>query len=337
MQTRIQASVPEIASWLLASVALVLTLRLGLLAALFAGLLVNALVHMMAPALGRRASSRNAKMIAAGFLAGLVVLALSAAGWGLVSFFRSEAGSVPVLLQKMADIIDASRNEMPEWLRRSLPYGVTELQQQLTELMRSHAQDARTFGEEAGRTAVHMLVGMIIGAMAATYDAAHTVHVAPLSRALGARVATLCTVFKSIAFAQVRIAALNAIFTALFLLVALPLAGIHLPLRKTMIAVTFIVGLLPVVGNLVSNAVIVVIALSQSLTIAVVALTYLVVIHKLEYFLNAKIMGSRVDAHAWELLTAMLVMEAIFGLPGVVAAPVFYAYAKRELADQGLV
>ena len=35
-----------------------------------------------------------------------------------------------------------------------------------------------------------------------------------------------------------------------------------------------------------------------------------------------------------ELLLAMLVMEAAFGLPGLVAAPVFYAYVKRELVDQ---
>jgi predicted PurR-regulated permease PerM len=33
----------------------------------------------------------------------------------------------------------------------------------------------------------------------------------------------------------------------------------------------------------------------------------------------------------------MLVMEAIFGVPGVIAAPVFYAYLKRELSDKGLV
>ena len=30
-------------------------------------------------------------------------------------------------------------------------------------------------------------------------------------------------------------------------------------------------------------------------------------------------------------------METLFGLPGVVAAPVYYAYLKKELGDQGLV
>jgi predicted PurR-regulated permease PerM len=47
--------------------------------------------------------------------------------------------------------------------------------------------------------------------------------------------------------------------------------------------------------------------------------------------------GSQITAAAWELLLAMLVMEAAFGLPGVVAAPVLYAYVKAELAARGLV
>jgi hypothetical protein len=33
----------------------------------------------------------------------------------------------------------------------------------------------------------------------------------------------------------------------------------------------------------------------------------------------------------------MLAMEAAFGLPGVVAAPIYYAYAKAELTGRGLV
>jgi predicted PurR-regulated permease PerM len=143
--------------------------------------------------------------------------------------------------------------------------------------------------------------------------------------------------FEQIVFAQVRIAAINAVFTGLFLYVALPLAGVRLPLSKTMIAVTFVAGLLPVIGNLISNTVLVVVGLSHSLHTAVASLIFLVTIHKLEYFLNAKIIGHHIDARAWELLAAMLVMEAVFGVPGVIAAPVLYAYLKRELSDNGLV
>jgi len=91
------------------------------------------------------------------------------------------------------------------------------------------------------------------------------------------------------------------------------------------------------VGNLISNAVIVVVSLSISLYVAISALAFLVVIHKLEYFLNARIVGSRIHAKAWELLAAMLVMEAAFGIAGVVAAPIYYAYIKRELKLAGWV
>lgn len=44
--------------------------------------------------------------------------------------------------------------------------------------------------------------------------------------------------FRAIVFAQVRIAALNTIFAAFFLWVAIPLVGIQLPLVKTMVALT---------------------------------------------------------------------------------------------------
>jgi predicted PurR-regulated permease PerM len=158
-----------------------------------------------------------------------------------------------------------------------------------------------------------------------------------LAAALHERVVNLNNAFRQIVFAQVRIAAINTVFTAIFLLIVLPLAGINLPLSKSMVAITFFAGLLPVIGNLISNTVIVVVALSHSLHTAIAALVFLVVIHKLEYFLNAKIIGSHINARAWELLAAMLVMESVFGMPGIIAAPVLYAYVKKELADRGLV
>jgi hypothetical protein len=33
----------------------------------------------------------------------------------------------------------------------------------------------------------------------------------------------------------------------------------------------------------------------------------------------------------------MLVMDAIFGIPGVIAAPIYYAYLKIELKAQDLI
>ena len=138
-------------------------------------------------------------------------------------------------------------------------------------------------------------------------------------------------------FAQVKISAINTLLTALYVLVALPLAGVRLPFAGTVVAVTFLTGLLPVVGNLLSNTVIVVISLGASVWVAVASLVFLVVIHKLEYFVNARIVGGEIRAAAWEILLALFALEAAFGLAGIAVAPIVYAYAKQELVDRGLV
>jgi predicted PurR-regulated permease PerM len=86
-----------------------------------------------------------------------------------------------------------------------------------------------------------------------------------------------------------------------------------------------------VVGNLMSNTAIVLTSLVVSPWLAVLSLAFLVGIHKLEYFLNAHIVGSRIRVPTYELLAVMLVLEATFGLAGVVAAPIYYAWFTREL------
>lgn len=159
----------------------------------------------------------------------------------------------------------------------------------------------------------------------------------PLTVVLKKRCENLVTAFHDIVFAQVKISALNTLFTGIFLLVVLPLFGVNLPLAKTLVLITFICGLLPVLGNLISNTVIFVIGLSVSLWVAVAALTFLILIHKLEYFLNARIIGTQIRSRAWELLIAMLLMEAAFGIGGLIAAPIYYAYLKRELEAKALI
>ncbi|HEX8884960.1 MAG TPA: hypothetical protein VF797_10760 [Noviherbaspirillum sp.] len=325
-----------IASYILTGLTLWLVLYKGLLAALFSGLLVYALVHLLAPVLGRQISDQRQRMIAVALLSGLIVTVLAGGVWAIVDYV-SDPEQIALLLQKTADVIQASRAQLPEWVRGHLPTNVDALRDMMTRWMRDHAVEARSMGEQVGRVVAHILIGMVVGAMAALYDTTEPKNYKPLAAALHARVVSLAKAFEQIVFAQVRIAAINAAFTALFLFVALPLAGVRLPLSKSMVAITFVAGLLPVIGNLISNTVLVVVGLSHSLNVAIASLVFLITIHKLEYFLNAKIIGTHIDARAWELLAAMLVMEAVFGVPGVIAAPVLYAYLKRELDETGLV
>lgn len=334
---RRSASPTEIASWILIAVALLLVLHLHLLVALLSGLLVFELVHMMAPVLQRRFFGRRARMVAVALLATLIIGLITVSLLGIVAFMRSEAGSLPGLLNKMAEIIERARGELPPWLVEYLPEGVDKLRDAMSNWLRDHASEVRLLGAETARALAHILIGMIVGAMLALREAVDGVAQRPLAHALSVRAARLGNAFRRVVFAQVRISLINTVFTAIYLAVVLPMLGVHLPLTKTMIGITLIAGLLPVIGNLISNTVIVIVSLAYSLHIAVASLVFLVLIHKLEYFLNAKIIGTRIRAHPWELLVAMLAMEAAFGIAGLVAAPIFYAYVKAELADRGLI
>jgi predicted PurR-regulated permease PerM len=325
-----------IAAWLIAGFLLLFALRFHLLPGLLAGLLVFELVHIIAPRL-RLVHAGAGKVAAVALLAMVIVAMLMLLFFGAMAFFRSDAGSLPALLQKMAEIIEGSRGNLPDWVVGSLPADADSLKNTIVTWLRGHAGDVELVGREAGRTVVHILIGMVIGAMVSLREARPGEGHGPLAHALVERAARLGEAFRRVVFAQVRIAALNTLFTVIYLVAVLPMLGVHLPLTKTMIAITFVAGLLPVLGNLISNTVIVVVSLSASPSAALGSLVFLVLVHKLEYFLNARIVGVQIRASAWELLLAMLVMEAAFGIPGLVAAPIYYAYLKDELAARRLI
>ena len=328
----------EIAAWIMAGVSMLLVLELHLLPALLSGMLVYELVHALSrPLRLSRMVGLRARVVAVALLSMVIVGLLSLMIWGIIIFFRGESGDISVLLRKMAEILDGYSETLPAWLAEYLPVDSGGLREGTVYWLREHAKEVRVVGKEAGLTAVHVLIGMVIGTLISLREAVAAHDYAPLARALSERVEKFSMAFRFVVFAQVRIAALNALFAAIYLWIVLPLFGIHLPLVKTMVAITFITGLLPVIGNVISNSVIVVVSLSHSLSVAGASLVFLVVIHKLEYFLNARIIGARIHANAWELLIVMIAMEAAFGIAGVIAAPIYYAYIKSELAGRGLV
>src|SRR6476620_5953730 len=107
--------------------------------------------------------------------------------------------------------------------------------------------------------------------------------------------------FATVMGAQITISLINTILTAIFLL------AVRLPHAPLLIAVTFVCGLVPIVGNLVSNTIIVFVSLTVSLKLAIGALVFLVLIHKLEYFLNSKIIGERIRNPIWLTLVALII------------------------------
>jgi len=328
----------RITSYVLAGVALVLVLGLRLLPALFAGLLVYELVQSTAPLLGKRVPGDRARVLAVALLGTIVVGLLVLLILSAVSFLRNEIGNPELLWQQqLMPLVEKAREQLPATVVGWLPDSVDDLRIMALELTRKHSVSLQTIGKEAARVFVHILIGMVLGAIVALSRARPAHQVGPLASALGLRAQRLAEAFHNIVFAQIKISLLNTAFTAIFLLGVLPLLDIHVPLAKTLVVVTFIAGLLPVIGNLISNTAITIAGLSISLGVGVAALGFLILIHKLEYFLNARIVGSQIRARAWELLVAMLLMEAAFGLAGLIAAPIYYAYLKSELEAEHLI
>lgn len=326
------------ASYVLAAFALVLVLWLRLLPALLAGLLVYELVHTVSPLLGRRVSGDRARMLVVALLGIVVVGLLILLILGAISFFRSEIGNPEELWQnQLMPLVEKARQQLPAAIVGSLPDSVDELRVMALELTRKHAGSLQLAGKETARAFVHIIIGLVLGAIVALSRARPAHQVGPLAAALAQRCQRLAEAFHNIVFAQIKISLINTVLTAILLLGALPLFGIHVPLAKTLVVVTFVVGLLPVIGNLLSNTAVTIAGLSVSLGVGITALAFLILIHKLEYFLNARIVGTQIRARAWELLIAMLLMEAAFGLPGLVAAPIYYAYLKSELESERLI
>jgi predicted PurR-regulated permease PerM len=325
-----------IGAWLSMLLLLALVLMTHLLTALMAGLLVYQLVRTLGPMINRRINNQRAHLISVLLLSAVVIALLTLAILGTVAFLRDPM-RIAVLQTKFVEAIDLARTQLPSWLQQYLPVNVSDVRGLLSDWMHAHRGELQLAGREAFQISAHILIGMVLGAMAALNAAQQVTVQQPLSSALLQRCALLADAFARVVFAQIKISLLNTLFTAIFLLVILRMGGLHLPLAKTMILVTFVVGLLPVIGNLISNTLIVVVALSVSLYAAIAALVFLILIHKFEYFLNARIVGLQINARSWELLLAMLLAEAMFGLPGVVAAPIYYAYIKRELYEMGWV
>ncbi len=322
---------------ILSLMALIAVILLGLLPALLAGLLIYHIVEFGARIMERSGVPRLVgRVVLTIFVALFVAGAFALTTIGFASQITDGPESFSLLMGRMADVVDTGRTYLPIWAQPHLPANIEEWQIAASEWLRENARHLSVFGQEVGIFLAHIIIGMIIGAMVALNPGFQSIR-GPFAKALHERIQLVGGAFRRIVFSQIKISALNTILTGIFLVFILPMFGSPLPLTKTMIAVTFIAGLLPIIGNLISNTVIFLVALSVSPFDAVASLVFLVALHKLEYFFNAHIIGTQIRSRAWELLIAMIVMESAFGLSGLVAAPIYYSYLKDELAARNLI
>jgi predicted PurR-regulated permease PerM len=247
-----------------------------------------------------------------------------------------KSGGLGRLLQLLADTLDELRATAPGWVVARLPESADAVQLAVSRWLREHAGEVQRWGGQALKVLVHILIGLAIGLMAATATRNGFVSAQPrrpLVALAQARMLQLATAFGDVFAAQLRISFINAVLTGIYLLVILPMLGYRVPLAPTLVGFTFFASLVPIIGNLLSNAAITIAALTVSVWLGVASLGFLVVIHKLEYFLNARIVGGRTNVPTYAMLASMLVLESAFGLDGLVAAPIYCAWLTRELRE----
>lgn len=146
-------------------------------------------------------------------------------------------------------------------------------------------------------------------------------------RELALRFETFYASFSRVIGAQIIISVINTALTSVFLV------WNGFPYATVIIVLTFLCGLLPIIGNILSNTLIVGVAFTIPETgpkMALIALIFLVVIHKLEYFLNSKIIGDRIRNPMWLTLIGIILGEKLMGIPGMILAPVVLHYIKVE-------
>jgi predicted PurR-regulated permease PerM len=320
-------------SIVVAAVVLLGLLYLNLLSALFAGLAGFVLYRRVRDFTGPAQGSWSTRALR------WVLVTVAVAGLGLLFAAGAEllfkAGGLGRLMDLVADTLDQLRATAPGWVVSRLPESADAVQHAVSRWLREHSGEVQRWGGEALKILVHILLGLAIGLMAAmaarNADAAHVRR--PLTVLAQARMLQLANAFGDVFSAQLRISLINATLTGIYLLVLLPALGYRIPLAPTLVGFTFFGGLIPIVGNLLSNSAITIAALTVSVWLGVASLVFLVVIHKLEYFLNARIVGGRTNVPTYAMLASMLLLESGFGMAGLVAAPIFCAWLTRELRD----
>ncbi|HMT64979.1 MAG TPA: permease [Ottowia sp.] len=286
-------------------------------------------------ALLARQPDRQAPRLAATVVALLPLLLLALALPRTRGLLLDAPAQYRELLAFLARTVLELRELLPPDIGAQLPEGAVEIQRAMAGYLASKAGALATTGRAWLSGLLFAYVGLLIGALAAARPSVPGLK--PLSAQLHLRVERFGETFRQIVVAQFWIALFNTCLTAIFLLVILPLTDNRLPYSMALILLTFVAGLIPIVGNLICNGVLTLVGLSVSPAVATACLAFLIAIHKAEYFINAKVIGHRTQMGVWELLSVMFVMEAVFGPAGLVAAPLFYAYSKKELHASGWV
>ncbi|WP_231697221.1 AI-2E family transporter [Ottowia caeni] len=336
-QSQLREQIATVASHVAIAAALLLIMWQGLLPGLLCACLGFLGTRWFSPRFGAvlRSPNHQAPRLAATVVVLIPLIVIAALLPRARGIILDAPSTYRELLGFMASTVLELRDRLPQDIATQLPTGAVDVQRAIASYLASKAGTLATTGRAWLSGLLFAFVGLLIGALAAARPS--LILLKPLSAQMHLRLSRFGETFRQIVVAQFWIALFNTTLTAVFLLIVLPLWDTRLPYSMALILLTFAAGLIPIVGNLICNAVLTLVGLSVSPWVALACLAFLIVIHKAEYFINAKVIGHRTHMSVWELLAVMFVMEAIFGPAGLVAAPLFYAYFKKELEATGWV
>lgn len=260
----------------------------------------------------------------------LYALAIAAIGYGLFYFTRQAVVAFPAIAEKtIPAVVDYAQKK-----NIALPFTDYEsLKTLAVEEIKDRFANVGKYVRSVLFEIASLIIGLVVAGslfLNARWQVEGDPHAvsdslyALVSRELGLRFKTFYRSFATVIGAQLVISAINTTITAMFL------AYNHFPHLPVLVIFTFLCGLLPIVGNLMSNTLIIGVGFTISPKMALFALVFLVVIHKLEYFLNSKIIGDRIKNPMWLTLLGLVLGEQWMGIPGMILAPVVLHYIKVE-------
>lgn len=326
------------------SIFFIILMQIHLMPALIAGLLTYFLTLKLDSLLSKKMSrfSNKSKLLSVVLLLSIIMLIIIGGSWYLFTWFISMAKNPAETMSAIHATFDKVSQTLPETIRSHLPDDIDEINRNVTAYLKEHVFYLQSMAANAFHTLVILIVGMIIGLILGFKQQNRVANgdeksKTPFVKALKDCLDRLVMVFQYVVISQFFIAFFNAVMTAIFLFIILPIFDIHLPFSKSLVLATFVFGLIPIIGNLIVNVLMFFVGFTISFHVAIIVLVYLILIHKAEYVLNAKIVGSKIQAGICELLIAMLFFETIFGVIGLVFAPIFYAFIKQSLKDLKLI
>ncbi len=331
----------EIAAWILMGTLILFVMVLRVVPAAIGGLALYLILDRLALSLEKQIPSIAARttavvlvtLIGGGFIVGATALS--------ISFLQHHVDAIPAMMQQMADILRSTRLWLGGYGHQVIPDVMTDAENikgTIVVWLKGHADALKVAGGSFTIGLMRLILGMLLAILVFFRHVTHHEDKVrgPLAANLTEKVDRFAHAFSRIGSAQIKVSLFNTFIIAAYLLTLLFL-GKTIPFMTTLIVITFVVGLLPFLGNLVSNAVIVILSLGVSGGTAIASLIFVIALSKLQYVLTSRIVGGEIDSQAWEILFAIIVGEAAFGIGGVVMAPIVYAFIKGELRERALV